>query len=91
MCIRDRYRVGEQTAVGMSAGLLAYPIRRFVLFAGLGAVLWTAYGVALGFLGAAAFPGSTWAGVLLAVGIALGASGVLHALRRRRRGGAVRD
>ncbi len=57
-----RFVPGGTTAVGVSAGLLAYPLRRFVLFAGLGALVWTAYGVALAFLGRAAFPGNTWAG-----------------------------
>lgn len=88
LIVGGRFVPGGTTAVGVSAGLLVYPVRRFVLFAGIGAVLWTAYGVVLGFLGAAVFPGNTWAGVLLAAGIALGAGGVLLGLPRRGRGRA---
>jgi membrane-associated protein len=86
LIVTGRFIPGGTTAVGISAGLLVYPLRRFVLFAALGAVLWTGYGVALGFFGAAVFPASTWAGVLLAIGIALGAGAVLAAVRTRRTG-----
>lgn len=72
--------------MGVSAGLLAYPPRRFVLFAALGALLWTTYGVALAFLGQAVFHGNTWAGVLLAVGIAVGTGALVQAVRSLRRG-----
>lgn len=85
LVVSGRFVPGGTTAVGVSAGLLAFPLRRFVLFAALGAVLWTAYGLALALLGAAAFPGNTWAGVLLAVGIAVSAGAVVHRVRSRRR------
>lgn len=85
LIVMGRFVPGGTTAVGVSAGLLAFPLRRFVLLAALGAVLWTGYGVALAFIGRAAFPGNTWAGVLLAVGLALGAGVVLQAVRSRRR------
>ncbi len=86
LIVVGRFVPGGTTAVGVSAGLLAYPLRRFLLFSALGALLWTGYGVTLAFLGRAAFPGNTWAGVALAVGVAVSAGAVIHAVRACRRG-----
>ena len=80
-----RFIPGGTTAVGVSAGLLAYPFRRFLLFAVLGAVLWAGYGLALVLMGRAAFPDGPWAGAALSIGIALAAGALFHAVRTRAR------
>ena len=85
--VLGRFVPGGTTAVGVSAGLLTYPAGRFAALAALGSVLWTAYGVALAHLGRALFPGNSWAATALTVGIAVGAGGLVIALRRT---GAVR-
>jgi membrane-associated protein len=85
LVVLGRFVPGGTTAVGVAAGILPYPLRRFLLFAALGAVLWTGYGLGLALLGRAVFPSTTWAGVLLAVGIALGVGAALQTVRRRRR------
>lgn len=84
LVVGGRFVPGGTTAVGLSAGLLAYPLGRFALAAAVGAGLWTGYGLALALLGSAAFPGNTWAAVLLTVGLALALGVVLHVVRRRR-------
>ena len=81
LVVAGRFVPGGTTAVGVSAGILAYPLRRFAPFAALGALMWTLYGTAVAFLGVVAFPGNMWAGVLLAVVIAVAAGALVHAVR----------
>lgn len=81
LIVAGRFVPGGATAVGISAGVFAYPFRRFVVFAGIGAAVWTGYGVALAFLGQVAFPGNVWASTAVAVGLVLGLSGLLHVWR----------
>jgi membrane protein DedA with SNARE-associated domain len=68
----------------MSAGIIEYPFRRFMVFAGLGAALWAVYGVALAYLGRTAFPGNMWASTALAVALVFALSGLLHLWNVRR-------
>ena len=86
MIMAGRFVPGGASAVAISAGIAAYPFHRFTVFAVLGALVWTGYGVALALLGWAIFPGNPWASTALAVGVVLCLSGLLHIHRVRRRG-----
>lgn len=74
----SRFIPGGTTAVGISAGVLVYPLRAFLAFAALGACLWTIYGAAVAYVGNALFPGNLWASLTLAVLIALAVGAVAH-------------
>lgn len=84
LIVAGRFIPGGTTAVGISAGILKYPARRFAAFACVGAVIWAGYGVALAYLGQAAFPGNMWASTAVALVLVLVLSGVFHLWRRRR-------
>lgn len=85
LIVAGRFIPGGTTAVGISAGIVDYPLRRFVVFAAIGAALWSVYGVALAYLGRAAFPGNVWASTAAAVALVFALSGVVHLWRVRRR------
>lgn len=85
LIVAGRFIPGGTTAVGMSAGIIEYPFRRFVGFAAVGAALWTVYGVGLAYLGRTAFPGNMWASTALAVALVFVLSGLLHLWNVRRR------
>ena len=86
-----RFIPGGRTAVTLSAGLLHFPWRRFILFDGAAALGWALYAALLGYFGGHAFANSAWKGLLLALGIAFGvAVGVeitRWALKRRHAAG----
>lgn len=84
LIVAGRFIPGGTTAVGVSAGIIEYPFRRFIGFAAIGAALWTVYGVALAYLGRTAFPGNIWASTTLAVALVFALSGVLHLWHVRR-------
>lgn len=67
-----RFIPGGRTAVTLSAGLLKYPWRRFVLFDAIAALAWALYASLLGYFGGRAFEHAAWKGLLLALGIAFG-------------------
>ena len=75
---------GGTTAVGVSAGLLRFPLRRYLLFSIIGAMLWTGYGIAVGIVGNAVFPGNTFAGAAAAIGLALTIGAGAQAFSRHR-------
>lgn len=83
----SRFIPGGTMAVGISAGLLGYPFRRFIAFAALGAALWTGYGAGVAYIGSALFPNNLWASLTVAVIIALGVGAVAHRVTARRRNG----
>ncbi|GAA2522361.1 DedA family protein [Pilimelia columellifera] len=83
LVVTGRFIPGGTAAVGISAGLLRYPVRRYLPLSCVGAVLWTGYGAAVGFLGHAVLPGNVWAAVALAVALAV-TVGVALSLRRSR-------
>lgn len=85
LVVGGRFIPGGTTAIGVSAGLLRYPLRWFLGFSALGAVLWTGYGAAIGFIGRAVFPGNVWASTALPVGIALVVGVIAHVVSLRRR------
>lgn len=88
LIVAGRFVPGGTTAVGISAGILAYPLRRFVPAAAVGACLWTVYGLALAALGRAALPGNIWASIGLAIVLALTVGALVrvgYAWRSRRK------
>lgn len=80
----SRFVPGGTMAVGVSAGLLAYPLRSFVSWSGLGAVLWTVYGALVAQVGESLFPGNLWASLAVGIVIALAVGAVVHLASRRR-------
>lgn len=82
-----RFLPGGRTAVTLSAGFLAFPWRRFVVFDAAAGVSWALYASLLGYFGGQAFEHAAWKGLLLALAIAFGVAGgveiVRWALKRR--------
>jgi membrane protein DedA with SNARE-associated domain len=88
LIIGARFIPGGRTVVTLSAGLLAYPWRRFVVFDVIAALVWATYATLLGYFGGRAFEHSTWKGLVLALGLAFLVAGLAEAVRwllRRRR------
>jgi membrane-associated protein len=83
-----RFIPGGRTAVTLSAGMLRYPWRRFVLFDAIATLGWALYASLLGYFGGRAFEDAPWKGLLLALGIAFAVAGGVEGVRwlRRRRG-----
>lgn len=85
-----RFIPGGRTAVTVAAGLTGYRWARFAAFDALAALVWAGYAGTLGYLGGRAFEQQAWKGLLLALGIAFGATVVTETvrtlLRRHRRG-----
>jgi membrane-associated protein len=85
-----RFIPGGRIAVTLSAGTVRYPWRRFAVFDAIAGLFWASYAASLGFFGGKAFEHMPWAGLLLALGIALAVTGALELGRAyaRRRGRA---
>jgi membrane protein DedA with SNARE-associated domain len=83
-----RFIPGGRTAVTLSAGMLEYPWRRFVVFDAVAATVWALYGSLLGYFGGRSFEHAAWKGLLVALAVAFAAAGAVEvvrwALRRRR-------
>ena len=85
-----RFIPGGRTVVTLTAGLLHYPWRRFVVLDAVAALVWALYAAALGYFGGRAFENAAWKGLLLALGVGFAIGGLTEAVRwvlRRRRGG----
>lgn len=82
LVVADRFIPGGQTAISIAAGTLAYPLPKYLLFAGMGAMVWSVYGSLVGVLGGRSFQQSVWKGVLFALGIALAVGGGVELVRR---------
>ena len=85
-----RYVPGGRTAVTLTMGAVGYRLRSFSLFAAVAAVSWALYGALLGYVGGVAFEDDPLKGVAVGLGLALGVTGAVEAVRfARRRRGAV--
>ena len=89
LIVVGRFIPGGRTAVTLSAGTLAYPWRRFVVFDAGASLIWALYATLLGYFGGRAFEDAPWKGLLLALGIAFAVAGLIELtrwlLKRRRR------
>jgi membrane protein DedA with SNARE-associated domain len=85
LIMTGRFVPGGVTAVGLSAGVVEFPVRKFLAFAALGAVVWAAYGLGVAYIGGALFPGNVWAGAATGIAIALAVSAGVHLVGRYRR------
>jgi membrane-associated protein len=84
-----RFIPGGRTVVTLSAGMLRFPWRRFLIFDVAAALIWALYAALLGYFGGQAFEHAAWKGLLLALGVGLAVGGTVEAVRwllRRRRG-----
>jgi membrane protein DedA with SNARE-associated domain len=76
-----RFIPGGRTAVTLSAGMLRFPWRRFVLFDMAAALGWAGYAGLLGYFGGRTFEDAAWKGLLLALAIAFAVAGGIELLR----------
>ena len=87
LIVVGRFIPGGRTAIALSAGMLAYPWRRFLLFDAAAAFGWALYSALLGYYGGRAFEGF-W-GLMLALMTAFAVAGGIELtrwlLKRRRR------
>ena len=81
-----RFIPGGRTAITLTCGLVGYPRRRFVPATAFAAVIWASYAFFIGRLGGQAFEDRPWAGLLLALGLAVGISVLIELARRVRSG-----
>jgi membrane protein DedA with SNARE-associated domain len=83
-----RFIPGGRTAVTLSAGGLAYPWRRFVVFDACASLIWALYAALLGYFGGRAFEDAPWKGLVIALALAFSVAGAVEltrwALKRRR-------
>jgi membrane-associated protein len=85
LIVTGRFIPGGTTAVGISAGLLRYPLRRYLLFSAVGVTLWTGYGIVVGIVGRAVFPDNALASAAAAIGLALAVGAIVQWWSRGRR------
>jgi membrane-associated protein len=81
-----RYIPGARTAITLTAGAVAYPLRTFSFFDGIAALSWAAYSALIGYVGGGAFEEEPFKGLALGLGLALTvalAAEVVRHLRRR--------
>jgi membrane-associated protein len=87
-----RFIPGGRTVVTLSAGTLAYPWRKFIVFDAIAGLIWASYASLLGYVGGSAFENQPWKGLLLAFAIAFAVTGGVELVRwylKRRRGESV--
>ncbi len=77
LVVGGRFVPGGTTAVGITAGVVRFPFRRFLTCSLIGAAVWTAYGLGLAYLGSTVIPGGWWVGTLVAIAIGLVFAGVV--------------
>ena len=80
-----RYIPGARTAITLTAGAVAYPLRSFSLFDGMAALSWATYSALVGYIGGEAFEDEPWKGLLLGLGIALTVTLAVELIRHLRR------
>jgi membrane-associated protein len=76
-----RFIPAGRTVVTLSAGTLAYPYRKFILFDAIAASTWASYAALLGYFGGHAFEDQPWKGLLLAFAIAFAVTGAVELVR----------
>lgn len=81
LILAARYIPGGRTAVTLSAGSTAFPLRRFVPLVGAAALSWALYSAAIGWLGGATFEHDPLLGLVAGVGVAVGITGVAELVR----------
>lgn len=89
LIVVGRFIPGGRTVVTLSAGMLRFRWRRFLVFDAAAALIWALYAALLGYFGGRAFEHAEWKGLLLALGIGFAIGGLVEAVRwamRRRRG-----
>jgi membrane-associated protein len=80
-----RYIPGARTAITLTAGAVAYPLRRFSFFDGIAALSWGTYSALVGYIGGAAFEDEPVKGLVLGLGIALTVTLMVEVVRHLRR------
>ena len=86
-----RFIPGGRTAVTLCCGIVRYQQRRFVIATAIAGVIWASYSFFIGRLGGKAFEDKPWAGLLLALGVAVGISMLIELVRRIRSSRAQRQ
>jgi membrane-associated protein len=79
-----RFIPGARTAVTLVCGLVEFRHRTFIIATACAGVIWACYAFFIGRLGGQAFESRPWAGLLLALGVALAITGLVELLRRLR-------
>ncbi|TDE12233.1 DedA family protein [Jiangella asiatica] len=78
-----RYIPGGRTAVTLTAGTVAYPLRKFTFFDAIAALSWGTYSGMIGYLGGHAFEDNPLLGLGVGLGIALAVTGTVELIRHR--------
>jgi membrane protein DedA with SNARE-associated domain len=84
MIIVCRFLPGGRTAVTLTCGIIGYNRRKFVGATAVAGVIWAGYAFLTGRLGGKVFEDKPWAGLLLALGVALALTILTEVLRRTR-------
>jgi membrane protein DedA with SNARE-associated domain len=82
--LMSRYIPGARTAITLTSGAVAYPLRRFSSFDAAAALSWGAYSALIGYAGGAAFEDDPLKGLFLGLGIALGITVLIELVRHLR-------
>ena len=91
LIVACRFIPGGRTAVTLCCGIVRYQQRRFVIATAIAGVIWASYSFFIGRLGGKAFEDKPWAGLLLALGVAVGISVLIELVRRIRSSRAQRQ
>jgi membrane-associated protein len=67
----------------LSAGLVGYPVRQYVVFAGIAAGAWSVYRTLIGYLGGTLFQDNELLAIGVGIGLALVVGGLIELGRRR--------